>query len=147
MYLGYLKYDVMYQTLCRSHRGPDGSSKKNRLDHHKNLPNRQLHGTIALQEHTPSKNGKFFHGYLNFPISSRSFLPTRRPCSHFCSKKNIQHLVFQFFLLEWVLTILYCDLITRYARKHIVMAPYFNSISTGYVSHVLRFPLKKLCIY
>ena len=37
-----------------------GQVREKRLDRDKNLPIRQLHGAIALQEHTPLKNGKRF---------------------------------------------------------------------------------------
>ena len=66
IYLGYFKYDFVYQTLCGSRRGPGGLSKKNRLDHDENLPNPQLYVAIALQEHTPSNNRKFFKWLLKF---------------------------------------------------------------------------------
>ena len=32
----------------------------------KNLPTRQLHGILALREHTPSINGKWFQQLLKF---------------------------------------------------------------------------------
>ena len=43
-----------------------GQVREKRLDRDKNLPIRQLHGAIALQEHTPSKNRKWFQLLVTF---------------------------------------------------------------------------------
>ena len=37
-----------------------GQARKKRLAHDEKRPTHQLHGAIALQEHTPSKNRKWF---------------------------------------------------------------------------------------
>ena len=82
-----------------------GRARKKRLAHDKNLWTYQLHCAITLREHTPSKTWNDFNRYLNFRNRSHNFLPTRRPCGHFCSKK-IQNLVFQVgFSLGWIFKI------------------------------------------
>ena len=51
----------MHSNLCRAYRGPDGPII---YAYDENLPTRQLHGAIAVQEHTPLKMENGFNGIL-----------------------------------------------------------------------------------
>ena len=72
-----------------------GQVRKNRLAQDKKLPTCQLHGAIALREHTPLKNGKWFLWSLNFSKEvAWIFLPIRRPYVHPLFRGKIQNIVF-----------------------------------------------------